>query len=114
MRNPSGTLCVFFIFLGGSYLGSGLWRLRKGGPETGVGTRDSEHGNFARCVPIPTSVFSRVRTATLVLHFPTAISRGQCRDAGPVVPRASTTPRAGLSPREHTRYTHISSLRAFN
>lgn len=41
MRNPSGTLCVFFIFLGGSYLGSGLWRLRKGGRrESGLGTRN--------------------------------------------------------------------------
>lgn len=104
MRNPSGTLCVFFIFLGGSYLGSGLWSLRKGGRrESGLGTW--LHGNFARSVPVSTSVFSRVRTATLVLHFPTAISRGQCRDAGPVVRRASTTPRAGLSPR--TGCSHV-------
>lgn len=109
MRNPSGTLCVFFISLGGSYLGSRFWSPRKGGRrDSGLGT-----WNFARRVPIPTSVFSRVRTETLVLHFPTAISRGQCRDAGPVVRGASTSPRAGLS-QENIPDTPISTFRAFN
>lgn len=96
------------------------WRLVSSWvPDSGVlgragdGTRDSEHGNFARRVPIPTSVFSRVRTETLVLHFPTAISRGQCRDAGPVVRGASTSPRAGLS-QENIPDTPISTFRAFN
>jgi hypothetical protein len=61
MQNPSGPLRLFLFFLGGSYLYSGA-----------AEGRESEHGNFVRCVPIPTSVFSRVRIATLVLHFPTA------------------------------------------
>lgn len=40
MRNPSGTLCVFFIFLGGSYPAGFQILESSEGRETGLGTRN--------------------------------------------------------------------------